>query len=478
MIENQTITINPVTRIEGHAKITIHLDAQGEVDDARFHVVEFRGFEKFCEGRYFAEMVQITPRICGICPVSHLLASAKACDAILGVTIPPAAKMLRELMHMGQTIQSHALSFFHLSAPDLLLGFDSDPATRNVMGLIAAAPDIARKGIRLRKYGQEMIKATAGRKIHAEFPVPGGVNKALTVAERDELLRGLPEAYEAARFALDLLLGYHEKHQHEVESFASFDSNYAGLVQPDGALELYDGNLRFTDPHGNIVHDQVDPSRYLDYIREAAEAWSYMKFPFIQKLGYPQGMYRVGPLARLNLCTKIATPKANAELRLWRANGHAVRTSSFFYHWARLIEILYGLERAEQLLHDPAITSTDILASGTPQNADGVGVMEAPRGTLIHHYWVDEGGRVEKVNLIVATGHNNLAMNRAVRAVAKKYVKSQRLQEGMLNRVEAAIRCYDPCLSCATHAVGKMPMVVELVDAAGAVVDAAARDAA
>ncbi len=476
MTDPKTILINPVTRIEGHAKITIHLDAHGEVEDARFHVVEFRGFEKFCEGRYFAEMCQITPRTCGICPVSHLLASAKACDAILGVEIPRTAKMLRELMHMGQIIQSHALSFFHLSAPDLLLGFDSDPATRNVMGLIAAQPDIARKGIRLRKFGQELIKATGGRKIHADFPVPGGVNKALTGAERDAMLAWLPEAYEHTRFALDLLLSYHEQHLHEVESFASFDSNYAGLVQPDGALELYDGKLRFCDPHGGIIHDQVDPSRYLDYIREASEAWSFMKFPFITRLGYPQGMYRVGPLARVNLCTKIATPKADAELRLWRANGHPVRTSSFFYHWARLIEVLYGIERAEQLLRDPQITSTEIMVGGNPQNEEGIGVIEAPRGTLIHHYWVDKSGRIEKVNLIVATGHNNLAMNRAVRAVAKKYVKSQRLQEGMLNRVEAAIRCYDPCLSCATHAVGKMPMVVELQDATGRVVDTVQRE--
>jgi NAD-reducing hydrogenase large subunit len=475
MTDPKTILINPVTRIEGHAKITIHLDDAGEVSDARFHVVEFRGFEKFCEGRYFAEMCQITPRTCGICPVSHLLASAKACDAILGVEIPRPAKMLRELMHMGQIIQSHALSFFHLSAPDLLLGFDSDPATRNVMGLIAAQPDIARKGIRLRKFGQELIKATGGRKIHADFPVPGGVNKAMTEAERDVMLAGLPEAYEYTRFALDLLLSYHQQHLHEVESFASFDSNYAGLVQPDGALELYDGNLRFSDPHGDIIHDQVNPSRYLDYIREASEGWSFMKFPFIQKMGYPQGMYRVGPLARVNICTKIATPKANAELKLWRSNGHPVRTSSFFYHWARLIEIMYGLERAEQLLRDPEITSTDIMVHGNPQNDEGVGVIEAPRGTLIHHYWVDKTGRVEKVNLIVATGHNNLAMNRAVRAVAKKYVKSQRLQEGMLNRVEAAIRCYDPCLSCATHAVGKMPMVVELCDAEGRVVQTVKR---
>lgn len=472
---DNTILINPVTRIEGHAKISIHLDDAGEVNDAQFHVVEFRGFEKFCEGRYFKEMVQITPRTCGICPVSHLLASAKACDSILGVTIPRPAKMLRELMHMGQITQSHALSFFHLSAPDMLLGWDSDPAKRNVMGLIDQAPATAIKGVRLRKIGQEIIKAVAGRKIHAEFPIAGGVNKALTPADRDAMLAMLPEALEHAKFALDLLKGYHAQHQEEVETFASFDSMYMGLVQPDGALELYDGNLRLVDAKGAIVEDQMNCAQYLSYVAEASEPFSYMKFPYFKRFGYPQGMYRVGPLARLNVCSHIATPLANAELQVWRAKGR-VQSSTFFYHWARLIEIVYALERAGQLLRDPDITSTNITDVGEAQNHEGVGIVEAPRGVLIHHYWVDKGGRVEKVNLIVSTGHNNLAMNKAITAVAKKYVKSKRLQEGMLNRVEAAIRCYDPCLSCATHAVGKMPIALELVDATGSVVDTARRD--
>ena len=465
-----TITINPVTRIEGHAKITIHLDNRGQVDDARFHVVEFRGFEKFCEGRHFTEMPQITPRTCGICPVSHLLASAKACDAITGREIPRPAKMLRELMHMGQTIQSHALSFFHLSAPDLLLGFDADPAIRNVVGLIQADPALAVKGVRLRKYGQEVIKLVAGRKIHADFPVPGGVTKALTAEQRDTILAGMPEALASGKAALDLLKGYQAKNLAEVEDFGAFDSSYLGLVQPDGALELYDGKLRFCNAQGEVIHDQIPPAEYLQYVAEAVEPWSYMKFPFIGALGYPQGMYRVGPLARLNLCSHIATPQANAELQAWRAEGR-VRTSSFYYHWARLIELLYALERAEQLLNDKDITSTDLLVPNQPTQPVGVGMVEAPRGTLIHNYWVNKDGRVEKVNMIVSTGHNNLAMNKGVFAVAKKYVKAKKLQEGMLNRVEAVIRCYDPCLSCATHAVGKMPMVVELVDADGSIVD-------
>ena len=472
----KTITINPVTRIEGHAKITIHLDDAGDVADTRFHVVEFRGFEKFCEGRFFAEMPQITARICGICPVSHLLASAKACDAILGVEIPRPAKLLRELLHMGQLTQSHALSFFHLSAPDLLLGFDSDPAQRNVLGLIHQHPDTARRGIRLRKFGQEVIRLTGGRKIHADFPAPGGVNKALTGAERDELRAGLPEAMEHASFALDLLKRYQQQHLQEVEEFASFDSNFMGLVQADGSLEHYEGTLRFCDTKGNILEDHINPADYLGVIAETTEDWSYLKFPFIKSLGYPDGMYRVGPLARLNVVDRISTPRADEELQDWRSQSVPTRHSSFYYHWARLIEIVYALERIGWLLDDRDICSTDILANGRPKNEQGVGVIEAPRGTLFHHYWVDESGRVEKVNLIVATGHNNLAMNRAVKAVAQKYVRSRQLQEGMLNRVEAAIRCYDPCLSCSTHAIGQMPLKVELVDTAGHVLQAMQRD--
>ena len=475
-INTKTITINPVTRIEGHAKITIHLDDGGNVADARFHVVEFRGFEKFCEGRFFAEMPQITARICGICPVSHLLASAKACDAILGVEIPRPAKLLRELFHMGQLTQSHALSFFHLSAPDLLLGFDSDPASRNIIGLIQQHPAIARRGIRLRKFGQEVIRITGGRKIHADFTVPGGVNKALAVAERDEMLAGLPEAMEHARFALGLLKKYQQDHLPEVEEFACFDSNFMGLVQPNGSLEHYDGKLRFCDTNGTILEDQVNPATYLDVIAETTEDWSYLKFPFIKSLGYPDGMYRVGPLARLNIVDQISTPQANTELQEWRSRGAPPRHSSFYYHWARLIEIVYALERIQQLLEDREICSTEIITNARPANEQGVGIVEAPRGTLFHHYWVDEAGRVEKVNLIVATGNNNLAMNRAVKAVAETYVKSRELQEGMLNRVEAAIRCYDPCLSCSTHAVGQMPMQVELVDAGGTVLRTLQRD--
>jgi NAD-reducing hydrogenase large subunit len=379
-------------------------------------------------------------------------------------------------MHMGQLTQSHALSFFHLSAPDLLLGFDSDPRQRNVIGLIAQQPDIARRGIRLRQYGQQVIQLVGGRKIHPDFPVPGGVNQAFSAAARDQLLAGLPEAMDSARFAFELLRRYEDQHRSEVETFGRFDSNYLGLVQPDGALEHYDGNLRFAGADGAILHDQVPPERYLDFIAEATEPWSYLKFPFLKSRGYPAGLYRVGPLARLNLVTRLPTPQADALWREWRAAGGGVRSSSFYYHSARLIEILYALERIEQLLHEPELLDTDIQVTADPCRPEGIGVIEAPRGTLIHHYWADEHGRIEKVNLIVATGHNNLAMNRGVLEVARQYVKARELREGMLNRVEAVIRCYDPCLSCSTHAVGQMPLLVELRDAEGRVLKTLRRD--
>ncbi|HPA44826.1 MAG TPA: Ni/Fe hydrogenase subunit alpha [bacterium] len=467
----ETITIQPVTRIEGHAKITVHLDERGEVAFSRFHVVEFRGFEKFCEGRYFAELPEITSRICGICPVSHILASAKACDAIIGVELSPTAKLLRELMHTGQITQSHALSFFHLSSPDMLIGFDADPAVRNIMGMIAQVPDIARKGIRLRRYGQEVIRHVGGRRIHAESAVPGGMNRALSESARKELLQELPEAFENIQLGMDVLYRYLDAHPDETRDFARFDTRYLGLVRPDGKLEHYDGKFRFVHSDRKILHDQIPCENYLKYIGEVSEGWSYLKFPFLKEIGYPGGIYRVGPLARLNVADGISTPKANAALQAWRERYPGGESSSFHYHAARLIEILYALERIEQILDDPHVTGTDVCEPGHVRNHQGIGVIEAPRGTLIHHYWVDSKGCVEKVNLIVSTGHNNLAMNKAVTEVAKRYVKSKSLQEGMLNRVEAAIRCYDPCLSCSTHAFGQMPLGIELISHDGCVLD-------
>jgi len=464
------ITIEPVTRIEGHAKVTIHLDETGKVSEARMHVNEFRGFEKFAEGRMFFEMPQITPRICGICPVSHHLASAKACDRVIGVKPPRTGALIRELMHMGQYIQSHAMHFFHLAGPDLLFGFDAPPAQRNVLGIVAANPDLALKAVWLRKYGQDIIAKTAGRRIHANGAVPGGMNKILTAAEREEVLAGVPEALANLEEGLGVLRSWVSQNKELADSFANFDSGYMGLVQPDGALELYDGKLRMIDAKGKVLVDQYDPSDYLQIIGEHVEPWSYLKFPFYRALGYPAGAYRVGPLGRLNAASKISTPKAQREFERFRDIKHGEPvTGSLYYHYARLIEAVYAVERAQQILEDPAILSEDIMAESNHLNGQGVGCIEAPRGTLFHHYWVDETGRLTKVNLIVATGHNNPAMCRAVKAVAEAYVDGNHLTEGMLNRVEAAIRCYDPCLSCSTHALGRMPLIVELVTPQGTV---------
>ena len=461
---SRKITIEPVTRIEGHAKVTLLLDDEGKVESARMHVNEIRGFEKFCEGRMYFEMPAITPRICGICPISHHVASAKACDAVAGVAPPRTARLLRELMHMGQFIQSHAMHFFHLAAPDLLLGMDADPATRNVLGLVAANPELALKAVWLRKYGQDIIAKVGGRRIHPNAAVVGGVNEPLTTEGRDAIAAGLDQAIGYFQMAIDLIRGYLEANRALAESFARFPSGYMGLVDIDGKLALYDGYIRLVDSQGTVLVDKHPPADYLSIVGEKVEDWSYLKFPFYKPLGYPAGIYRVGPLGRLNAVNSMGTPLADAELAQFRELGRGRPVEgSLYYHYARMIEALYAAERVGQLIANPHICSTDVLAEvPTKLNAQGVGVVEAPRGTLIHHYQVAEDGRLTGVNLIVSTGHNNPAMNLAVQAVAQECVDGNRLQEGMLNRVEAAIRCYDPCLSCSTHALGQMPLVVEL----------------
>jgi NAD-reducing hydrogenase large subunit len=472
----QKITINPISRLEGHGKVTIFLNDSGEVSDARFNVTQFRGYERFCQGRPFEEMPIITQRICGICPVSHQLGSAKACDAILGIEIPETAKLLRELLHMGQYIQSHALHFFHLASPDLLLGWDVDPAIRNVVGVIEAFPEVAKKGIMLRKFGQEVIKALGGKKVHPAFAVPGGVTNALGRSDRARLLKGFKEAYQTYSIALDLLKGWIDKNLEEVVKFANFPSNYAGLVDSNGHLNLYDGSLRITDHDGNTLAE-FDPSRYLEFIGERVEPWSYLKFPFFKPKGFPEGIYRVGPLGRVNASNGISTPRAAEELKKFREIAtDGLKGGTLLYHYARLIEILYALERAEHLLKDDRICSTDIRVAANPTREEGVGVVEAPRGTLIHHYWVDRHGTIKKANLIVATGHNNMAMNHSVLLVAKEYIHNGHVEEGILNRVEGAIRCYDPCLSCSTHALGQMPLKVEIYSSSGNLVKELIRD--
>ena len=473
----QKITIEPVTRIEGHAKVTIHMKEDGTVDHAYLHVNEFRGFEKFCEGRMVFEMPNITPRICGICPVSHHLAAAKAGDEVHGAPPPRPARLLRELMHMGQVIQSHGMHFFELAGPDLLLGFDADPAIRNVVGLIQANPDLALKAVNLRKYGQEIIHILGGRRIHPVFAVPGGVNKALTPEERDLILSGYHKALDTVKVGIQIMKGWAEANQEDINKFAVFPTGYLGMVKPGNTLELYDGDIRLIDAAGKQM-ELFDGRTYLDYIAEHVEDWSYLKFPYYKKMGFPQGVYRVGPLGRLNASDRVATPLADAELKAFKAiNSGKPVENTLYYHYARLIEALYAVENVAVLLDDPDVLSTDLLNTRHDYKGEGVGVIEAPRGTLWHHYFANENGQLERVNLIVATGNNNWAMSKAVDSVAKTYINGQVIREGLLNRVEAAVRAYDPCLSCSTHAVGQMPIVIEMVDSQGSLTRTISRGA-
>jgi NAD-reducing hydrogenase large subunit len=469
---SRTIAIEPVTRIEGHARITLQLDDAGKVEDAKFHLTQFRGFEKFCEGRPYREMPALTARTCGICPVSHLLASNKACDDLLSVKIPPTAVKLRRIMNLAQLTQSHALSFFHLSSPDLLLGWDSDPAKRNIFGVMAQYPQLAKDGIRLRQIGQQIIETLGGKKIHPTWVVPGGVNEPLSQEKRASMLQLLPEGMAIAKRTYGFYKELVPKFQEEASHFGSLPTLFLSLVTPKGNLEHYDGFLRIKDAQGRIVEDMIPTDEYERVIGEAVEDFSYMKFPYFKPMGYPKGIYRVGPLARLNNAEACGTPFADVALAEFRTLQDSTPiTSSFHYHYARLVEIIYALETIERLLKDPDILNIRVRARARSNRDEGIGVAEAPRGTLMHHYRIDDHGLMTWMNLIIATGHNNLAMNQGIRQVADAYVDGSRLQEGMLNRVEAVIRCFDPCLSCASHAFGQMPLRIELRDAAGRVVD-------
>jgi NAD-reducing hydrogenase large subunit len=477
--------IDPVTRIEGHAKISIHLNGAGQVETARFHVTEYRGFEKFCEGRPFTEMAAITARICGICPVSHLLTAAHTGDKILGVAIPPVAEKLRRLMNLAQITQSHALSFFHLSSPDFLLGWNSDPQQRNIFGLIAANPELARSGIRLRQFGQGVIEALGGRKIHAAWAVPGGVRTPLTRDTRDSIRAGLPEAFIVVEQGLSVFkqLLDHQL-QEELDVFGRFPSLFMGLVGKGNHWEHSNGSscqgLRVMDSDGQILADALHEDDYGTFLAEAVEPWSYLKFPYYRPEGPETGTYRVGPLARLNLCERIGSERADRELQEMRQRGGRVVTASLLYHLARLIEILACLEQMEVLLDDPELCCSHVRARAEVNCLEAVGISEAPRGTLFHHYRVDSNGLIEKVNLIIATGQNNGAMNRTITQIAQHYLtpaatQTSRLDEALLNRIEAGIRCYDPCLSCSTHAAGFMPLQVRLFSSDGELLGERAR---
>lgn len=464
----QRLVIDPVTRIEGHAKITIQLDDAGKVEDAHFHVTQLRGFEKFCEGRPFHEMPSLMARICGICPVSHLIASAKACDALLAVRIPTTAVNLRRILNLAQIAQSHALSFFYLSAPDLLLGMDADPTQRNLFGVAKMQPTLARSGVRLRQIGQQIIELLGGKRIHPSWVVPGGVSEPLAAEKRQTILAMLPEGIELVQQTLVWFRGVLHQYADEIAAFAAFRTLFMGLVNEADELEMYDGKLRLVDGERHKIVDGLAPEEYARFIGEAVETHTYLKSPFYKPLGYPDGVYRVGPLARLNLVSACGTPRADEALAYFRTLD---AQSSFHYHYARLIEMLYCFEQIEVLLNTSDILSERVRAHAQPNNSEGIGVAEAPRGTLIHHYRIDDNGLITYANLIIATGHNNLAMDRGVLEVAKRYVHGARLNEGMLNRVEAMIRAFDPCLSCSTHAIGKMPLRLQLLDPQGQVIE-------
>jgi NAD-reducing hydrogenase large subunit len=474
-VKQGTIVIDPVTRIEGHSKITLHLNDDGRVEEARFHVTQFRGFEKLCEGRPFYEMPSLMARICGICPVSHLIASAKACDALLAVRIPPTADKLRRIFGLAQVVQSHALSLFHLSSPDLLLGMDADPAKSNIFGLAEKNPELALDGIRLRQFGQQIIERLGGKRIHPAWIVPGGVSEPLTEANRDAILHGIPDALAIAERTLEWFKGTMEKFREEISVFGNFPTLFMGIVKKDNGLTFYDGTLRLVDASGHVAAEKLDPTDYAEYIGEKVEPWSYLKSSYFKPKGFPDGVYRVGPLARLNVADRCGTPRADQELAEFHELQRTAVLSSFHYHHARLIEILYCVERMEQLLNDEEILSKHVRAKARPNAFEGVGAAEAPRGTLFHHYKIDDQGLIRWANLIIATGQNNLAMNRSVLQVAKHFVHGNRLTPGMLNRVEAVVRCYDPCLSCSTHAFGEMPLQIELIAPDGEVLDEVAR---
>lgn len=459
------VCIEPVTRVEGHGKVTLLVDDDNHIQQARLHIVEFRGFEKFIQGRPYWELPVLVQRLCGICPVSHHLAAAKACDQLIGVDkLTPTAEKIRRLMHLGQTFQSHALHFFHLSSPDLLFGFDDAVAHRNIVGVIQDHPELAKQGVLMRKYGQEVIRVTSGKRVHGTGALPGGVNKNLSREEVDYLLKDIDQMVDWAEQSVQLMKkivltnpDYHYK-------FGAVDANTLGLIQPDGSFELYHGGLRAKDPDGNTLLDHVDYRDYESVIEEQIKPWSYMKFPFLTSLGPDAGWYRVGPLARVNNADQFHTPIAEQERQDFAAAGEGrPLQAALATHWARLIELLHCAEGIRELLADPDLMGSELRLRGEMREK-GIGVIEAPRGTLFHHYEIDDDGLVAKANLIVSTTNNNEAMNTSIRQVASEYLDGRELTEPLLNQIEVAIRAYDPCLSCATHALGRMPLALDLVD--------------
>lgn len=445
------INMQPITRIEGHAKVAIHLDDDGNVADTRLHVQALRGFEKFCEGRPVEEMPRIVCHICGICPWAHHLASSKAGDACLGLTPPPAAVKLRRLMQMIAYVGDKLLNFYFLAAPDFVIGPDSDYAVRNVVGVVGAAPDIAKKVVHLRHLTAQILEQFAGRAIHPTFSMPGGVSKPMTENERQEILPHANELLDFSKFTIEFAKeNVFSKYLEAIKSLGVIEVGSIGTVTEDGALDFYDGRLRLMKPDGTF--DEFDYDQYLDYIGEHIEPWSYQKFPYAKQwadspvldLANPTGVYRSNCLARINVCDKMATPAAQAELEEFRESFGRPAHYTLLYHYARLIELVQCAETVVELLEDPEITSPDIRVKAEPKAGRGVGCVEAPRGTLIHDYETDENGLIKTANLIVGTTHNNAAMNLSVKKTAEELIKDGVYDQGILNQVEMSIRAYDP----------------------------------
>ncbi len=473
----KTLIIQPVSRIEGHAKITIQLDDTGNVADARVNVIELRGFEKFCVGRPVEEMPRITTRICGVCPMSHHLAAAKANDAVFGVEPPPAGKKLRQLCNSIAYMEEHILHFFILGGPDFVMGPSAEYPVRNVIGIVGAAPDIAKKVVRVRHMCAKMLEIVAGKSIHPDAAVPGGFSKPLQKEERDALLPMAQEALELAKFSIKYAKeSIFPKYLDAVKTIGTMTSGFLGTVAKDGALDLYEGRLRMMYADGSF--EEFEAKDYTDYIGEHVEDWTYLKFPYAKRKGpwvledNAPSLYRVNTLARINVADYIPTPLAQKELEEFRKNFGRPAQLTLLYHWARLIELLYNAELALQLLNDPEITSRETRVKVTPRAASGVGAVEAPRGTLIHDYTTDENGMLTHVNLIVATCQNNSAINLSVRQAARMLIKDGKYDQGTLNMVEMAIRAYDPCLSCATHRLdGALPVKMDIVGPDGKLIE-------
>jgi F420-non-reducing hydrogenase large subunit len=470
----KTLTIQPVTRIEGHAKITIQLDDTGNVSDAQMNVLELRGFEPFSIGKPVEEMPRITTRICGVCPWSHHNASAKATDAVFGVEPAPAGKKLRELCNSIAYMEEHILHFYFLAAADFVLGPGADYSVRNVIGILGENPDLGKRVVRVRHLAGHMLEIIAGKAIHPAAAVPGGFSKPLLETERQELLKMADECIELAKFSMSFSKeNLFPKYLDVVNSLGVINTGFLGTVTDDGAMDLYDGKLRMMNVDGS--YEEFAYEDYTDYIREHVEPWSYLKFPYMKKAGEfsmdldnPKGIYRTNTLARMNVCDTIPTPLAQAELEEFREKFGRPAQQPLLYHWARLIELLYNAENAIRLLNDPEITSTETRKKVEPRAARGVGCVEAPRGTLIHDYTTDENGIMTDVNLIVGTTHNNAPMNMSVKKAAKDLIKDGNYNEEILNLVEMTIRAHDPCLSCATHMLdGKIGVKVNIVDKDG-----------